>query len=104
MTKFTYDIENGEFVNKYIKPEYTVLVTCSNAIIEGRLKRRMYDEWKDCFYDVEAFYFIYNGVEYGILDMTSNQFLIACRVGACGVGTACPPDKVYECAYDDQYL
>lgn len=104
MRQLTYDIFNGQFVNKELKPVWTVFINCKEAIIFGTHTRRMYDELKECYRDVEAFYIRYAGNEYGMLDMKLSDFLQLCKSGpVCRPSGQddCDPEQIFECQFEE---
>jgi hypothetical protein len=103
MMVLTYDIMNGQFVNKELKPTWTININCNEAIIIGETKRRMYDELLECYRDVTAFYIRYGAAEYGVIGMTIQQYIALCK------GTVvckprlfdCDPAQIFECIFED---
>lgn len=76
-TSFTYDHLDG------VKCTGTVIIDCSKASIVGLVTRRILNEDSDEYEDVEAFYILWNGIEYGKIGMVAGDFITLCQEACC---------------------
>lgn len=101
MISFSYDIINGDL----LRESGSAMIDCDKAIINGSSKRRLWNEDKECFQDIEAFYISSNGIEYGRIGMSVQDYLALCRgrCGSAGGGGECPDTMIFECQFELQF-
>jgi len=100
MVSFAYDIINGEL----LRNQKSTFIDCKTTAIGGSFKRRIWNEDKECYQDITAFYIISGGIEYGRIGMTASEYTSLCRPPCVQPsGDDDCPDMIFECQFELQF-